>query len=188
MAYEYSRADWAVIVIISEMFHGRICLNSVLLLLLVNFASGFRLKLMHISFLVSIRASLTHLHGFHLLLLLAIVHKNHFLCLYQQNKSSESKVKLKQTSNRCKRVPEAAKLAYANKTKEPIISQKLGSQDFWQIGNSALNKVKSAIPLLLNGLEVLSSVSDKEKVFAENFSKNSNLDDLGIYLSICFSF
>ena len=188
MAYEYSRADWAVIVIISEMFHGRICLNSVLLLLLVNFASGFRLKLMHISFLVSIRASLTHLHGFHLLLLLAIVHKNHFLCLYQQNKSSESKVKLKQTSNRCKRVPEAAKLAYANKTKEPIISQKLGCQDFWQIGNSALNKVKSAIPLLLNGLEVLSSVSDKEKVFAENFSKNSNLDDLGIYLSICFSF
>ena len=117
MAYEYSRADWAVIVIISEMFHGRICLNSVLLLLLLNFASGFMLKLMHISFLVSIRASLTHLHGFHLLLLLAIVHKNHFLCLNQQNKSSESKVKLKQTSNHCKSVPEAAKLAYANKTR-----------------------------------------------------------------------
>ena len=117
MAYEYSRADWAVIVIISEMFHGRICLNSVLLLLLLNFASGFMLKLMHISFLVSIRASLTHLHGFHLLLLLVIVHKNHFLCLNQQNKSSESKVKLKQTSNRCKSVPEAAKLAYANKTR-----------------------------------------------------------------------
>ena len=31
---------------------------------------------------------------------------------------------------------------------------------------------------------MLSSVSDKEKVFAENFSKNSNLDDLGIYLSV----
>ena len=48
----------------------------------------------------------------------AIVHKNHFFCLYQQNKSSESKVKFRQASNRCKRVLEAAKLAYATKTKE----------------------------------------------------------------------
>ena len=30
---------------------------------------------------------------------------------------------------------------------------------------------------ILNGLEVLSSASDKPKVFAENFSKNSYLDD-----------
>ena len=37
-----------VFVIICEMFHGRISLNSVLVLLLVNFVSGFRLKLMHI--------------------------------------------------------------------------------------------------------------------------------------------
>ena len=60
----------------------------------------------------------------------AIVHRNHF-CLYQQNKSSESKVKFRQASNRCKRVLEAAKLAYATKTKESITSQKLGSRDFW---------------------------------------------------------
>ena len=33
-------------VIISEMFYGRISLNSVLLLLLVNFVNGFRLELM----------------------------------------------------------------------------------------------------------------------------------------------
>ena len=32
---------------------------------------------------------------------------------------------------------------------------------------------KSAIPPLFNGLEVLSSASDKAKLFAENFSKNS---------------
>ena len=51
-------------------------------------------------------------------------------CLYQQDKSSESKVKLRQASNHCKRVVEAAKLAYANKTKESITPQKLGSQDF----------------------------------------------------------
>ena len=44
----------------------------------------------------------------------AIVHRNHFLCLYQQNKSSESKVKFRQASNHCKRVLEAAKLAYAS--------------------------------------------------------------------------
>ena len=45
------------------------------------------------------------------------VHKNHFLCLYQKGKSSNSKVKLRQASNRCKRVFEAAKLVYANKTR-----------------------------------------------------------------------
>ena len=61
----------------------------------------------------------------------AIFHRNHFFRLYQQNKSSESKVKLRRTSNCCRRVLEAAKLAYATKTKESITSQKLGSQDFW---------------------------------------------------------
>ena len=43
------------------MFHGMIPLNSVLLLLLVNFVSAFRLKLMYISLIVSIRSSLTDL-------------------------------------------------------------------------------------------------------------------------------
>ena len=50
----------------------------------------------------------------------AIVHRNHFIRLYQHNKSSESKVKFRQASNCCKRVFEAAKLAYATKTKESI--------------------------------------------------------------------
>ena len=86
-----------------------------------------------------------------------IVHGNHFFRLYQQNKSSESRVKFRQASNRCKRVLEAAKLAYATKTKESIKSQKLGSRDFWQIANSVLNKGKSAIPPLFNRPEVLSS-------------------------------
>ena len=52
----------------------------------------------------------------------AIVHRNHFFSLYKQNKSSESKVKFRQASNCCKTVPEAAKLAYANETKESITS------------------------------------------------------------------
>ena len=67
---------------------------------------------------------------------------------------------------------------------ESITSQKLGSHDFWQIANSVLNKGKSAIPPLFNGPEVLSSASDKAKLFAENFSKNSNLDDSGISLPV----
>ena len=53
----------------------------------------------------------------------AIVHRNH-VCLYQREES-DSKEKFRQASNCCKRVLEAAKLAYAN--------------------NSVLNKVKSAI-------------------------------------------
>ena len=114
----------------------------------------------------------------------AIVHRNHFFCLYQQNKSSESKVRFRKASNHCKRVLEAAKLAYATKTKESITSQKLGSQDFWQIPNSVLNKGKSAIPPLFSSPELLSSVSDKAKLFPENYSKNSNLDDSGISLPV----
>ena len=40
------------------------------------------------------------------------------------------------------------------------------------------------IPPLFNDPEVLSSASDKAKLFAKNFSKNSNLDDLGISLPV----
>ena len=102
----------------------------------------------------------------------------------QKDKSSDSKVKSRQASNRCKSVLEAAKLAYANKTKESILSQKLSSRDFWRIANNVLNKVKSAIPPLFNGPEVLSSTFDKAKLFAEDFPKKSNLDDSGISLPI----
>ena len=47
----------------------------------------------------------------------AMVHRNHSFHLYEQNNSFESKVKLRQAIKCCKRVLEAAKLAYANKTK-----------------------------------------------------------------------
>ena len=100
--------------------------------------------------------------------------------MYQHNKSSESKVKFREASNHCKRVLEAAKLAYANKTKESITSEKFGSRNFWQIANSILNKDESAMSPLFNNSELLSSASDKAKLFLENFSKNTNLDDLAI--------
>ena len=60
----------------------------------------------------------------------AIVHRNHFFRLYQKDKSSESKIKFRQASNRCKRVLKVAKLAYATETKESITSQKLGKKDY----------------------------------------------------------
>ena len=101
----------------------------------------------------------------------AIFHRNHFFHLYQKDKSFNSMVKFRQASTCCKRVLQAAKLTYANKTKESITSQKLGSQDFWQIANSILKKGKSAIPPLFNGPEVLSAASDKAKLFAEKFLK-----------------
>ena len=55
----------------------------------------------------------------------AIVHRNHFSRLYQKNKSSESKVKFRQASNRCKRVLEAAKFAMLLKQKSPSLPKNL---------------------------------------------------------------
>ena len=104
--------------------------------------------------------------------------------MYQKDKPYDSKVKFRQASNCFKRVLEAAKLTYANKTKESITSQKCGSWDFWQIANNVPNKGKYAIPPLFRGLEGLSSACDKGKLFAENFSKNSNLNGSGISLPV----
>ena len=71
-----------------------------------------------------------------------MIHRNYVFLLHQQNKSSESKVKFRQTSNCSKRVLEAVKLAYANKTKEFIPSQKLGFGGFGRIANSAFSRGK----------------------------------------------
>ena len=75
------------------MLQGRISINSVLLLLLVNFVSGFRL--MYISLIVSMRSSLTHLH-FSAACAAAIDHRNHFFVV--TNKINL--VNLKQSSGR----------------------------------------------------------------------------------------
>ena len=166
------------------MFHESISLHLVLLLLLVNFFSGFRLELMYY---IPYRKYRVKSHSSPWLLAAcaaAIVHRNHFFCLYLTDKSSDSKVKFRQASNHWKRVLKTAKLAYSNKTKESITCLKLDSHDFWQIANSVLDKGTSVIPPLFNGLDVLSSASGKAKLFAENFSKNSSLDHSGISLSV----
>ena len=59
-----------IFVIIWEIFHERISLNSELLLLLADFVSGFRLEFRCISLIESIRSSLFHLHDFRQLVLL----------------------------------------------------------------------------------------------------------------------
>ena len=100
--------------------------------------------------------------------------------MYRQNKFCESKVKFRQARNRCKKILEATKLVYAIKIKGSITSQKLDSRDFWRIDNSIHNKSKSAIHPLFSGPERLSSASDKVKLFAKNFSKNSNHDNSGM--------
>ena len=82
--------------------------------------------------------------------------ENHFFHLSQLT-TSVCRAKFKQASNG--RVLEVAKLAYANKKR--VTSEKLSSCHFWQIANSVLNKVKSAIPF--SGSKVFSSASDKNR-------------------------
>ena len=67
IAYDYSRADWDGLL---DSLRDVPWEAPVFLLLLVNLVSGFKLKLMYISLIVSIRLSLTYLHGFQELLLL----------------------------------------------------------------------------------------------------------------------
>ena len=68
ITYDYSRNDWGGLRDhLRDVPYGRISLNSMLLLLLVNFVSGVRLELMYISLIVNIRSCLTHLNGFQLL-------------------------------------------------------------------------------------------------------------------------
>ena len=112
-----------------------------------------------------------------------ILHRNQFFRFSQKDKSSDSKVQFRQASNCCKRVLEAAKLANADKTKESISSQKCDSCDFWRIADNVLNKRKS-IPPLFNGPDMLSSASDKTKMFAEDFSKNSKFGGSSISLHV----
>ena len=66
---------------------------------------------------------------------------------------------------------------------ECITSNKLSSCDCRQNANSVLHKGKSATLPLFNCPTVLSSTSGKAKSFAENFSKNSNLEHSDIYLT-----
>ena len=102
-----------VLVIVWRMFHGRISLSA------STAASefcewlqvGIDVYISHRKYHVKPHSSL----WFSAACATAIVHRNLFFCLYQQNKSSESNVKFRQANKHCKRVLEATKLPYANK-------------------------------------------------------------------------
>ena len=68
--FDYSGADWYDFMTISEILCEKICLIWMLQLLLLNFVSGFRFKLVRISLIESIMLSLIHPYGFRLLVLL----------------------------------------------------------------------------------------------------------------------
>ena len=146
-----------VLVIIWEVFHGRISLNLGLLLLLVNF-------IRHHKYHVKPHSSPW---WFSAACAPSIAHRTQFFHLYQQNKSSESKLNFRQDSNCCKRVLESAKLAYTTKTRVHDFPETWLSGLLW-IGNSFLHKGKSVIPPLFNGPNVLSYASDKAKLFANS--------------------
>ena len=141
-----------VFVIIWEMFHGRISLNSVAVNEFGEWVQVWiDVYIPHLKYQVKPYSS----PWFPASCAAAIVYQNHFFRLHQQNKSSESKVKLRQAGNHWKRVLQAAKFVFVNKPKDSITSQNLGSQDFCLIANSVLNKGKSAISTLLNILAEL---------------------------------
>ena len=103
-----------------------------MLLVILDFVSVFKLELMYIPLYPKYQAEPHSSPWFSVAACAAaIAHRNPFFYLYQQNKSSESKVKLRQSSNHYKRVLEAAKLAYANITKESI------SPETWLLGHLA---------------------------------------------------
>ena len=109
----------------------------------------------------------------------AIVHRNHFFRLYQQNKSSAFTGSSDTLVIIAKRFLKLPNLFNNNKIKDSINSKKLDSRHFGRIANSVLSQKegKSALPpLYLYSPEGLSSASDKAKL-QKNFSKNSTLDD-----------
>ena len=98
-------------VIIWEMFHGRISLNYAAGELCKWIRVGIDVYIPHRRYQVMSHSSPCFLAAY----TVVIVYGNYFFHLYQPNKSSKSKAKFRWASNCCKRVLEAAKLAYANK-------------------------------------------------------------------------
>ena len=84
----------------------------------------------------------------------AIVQRNHFFCFYQNDKSSECKVKFIQASNHCNRIFEAANLPMLIKQKSLSLLRNLTLGTFGEL------------PIVYS-----------TKVNAQNSSKDSNLDD-----------
>ena len=99
---------------------------------------------------------------------------------------NESKVRFTQASNHYKRVLEAAKLVYANKTNESTsLPTNLALRTFGKLPIVFSTKV-NLLYLLYSTILMccLPTASDKAKLFAEHFSNNSNLHASGISLPV----
>ena len=70
------------------------------------------------------------------------------------------------------------------KQKSPSLSRNLALRTFGELLIMFSKKVNLLNSSIQKPAEVLSSAFDKAKLFAENFSKNSNLDDSGISLPV----
>ena len=78
----------------------------------LNFVTGFKLKLIHILLIKSIRSIFIHL-WFSLVCRAVTAHRNKFFLWYLHNRSAVSKANFKQPNNRCKMYPELVKRLYA---------------------------------------------------------------------------
>ena len=70
------------------------------------------------------------------------------------------------------------------KQKSPSLPRNLVLGTFVQSANGVLNKDRSPIPPLFNSPEVLSSASDKAKLFAKKLFQSYNLKNSGISLPV----
>ena len=70
------------------------------------------------------------------------------------------------------------------KQKSPSLPRNLPLGTFGELLIVFSTKVNLLIPSIFNDPELLSSACDKAKLFAKNFSKNSNIDDSGISLPV----
>ena len=84
--------------------------------------------------------------------------------------AAENKKLFCDSHNHCKRILRDARSNCAETTPCSFASQLIRSCDFWRICNSVLNRGKSTIPPLFNGPKVLTTSTDKAKLFARKFS------------------
>ena len=174
-----------VFVIIWEMLHGRISLNSVLLLLVGNCLRGFKFELMYISLIESIRSLLTHLHDFQLLVLLPYFKEiTFFVCtktinLLNLNLSSDMLVII------AKGWLKLPNLYMPVKQKGPSLPRNMALKTFGELRIIFSTKVNLLYLLYSTAQRCCLLHPIKQKWLPENFSKNSDLDDSGV--SSCFS-
>ena len=86
VVYDYSRADWDGLCVHLRDVPWEDIFKLGASAVASEFVSGFRLELMYIFLIVSIRSNLTHLHGFQMLVLLPeFLEITFFICINRIN-------------------------------------------------------------------------------------------------------